>query len=914
MPHRWHGLRAAARIARRDAVRSRGRTTLVAVLVGLPVFVCVAGATLLQSGQMTWQTALRYELGTEAQAVVEYVDARVIGNSFPPQGGVDLEDLARPLDTVEARAAALRAIAPDGDELAERHLGYARLRTSDGRANTTLQAIDSRHSTALLRGNVVEGRAPAGPDEIVLTRALAERLGVSVGDVVDAAGQSPERRAPDEAMAPMRVVGVVRPWPGDGDSVTVTTDSALDPIAARLPEADVGMSWAVLGPAAVTWDDVATLNAAGFTVGTRHALTVSPPPADPALMTPREAVPAATLAIAAAAVGLGLLEVALLIGPAFAVGARRSQRQLALLAAVGGDRRTLRDVVLLGGLVTGLAAALGGALLGVLTAAGAYAFLRHQDSSAVLEWRAPWLAVVGFVALGTAIATCAAWLPARRAARVDVVAALTGRRSEARPRRRVPIIGAILVAMGGLVALWGALDTQTVALVGGVLMLQLGVVTSSGGIVSLVGRLAPRLGVAGRVALRDASRQRGRTAPAVAAVLAAVAGAMAGTAYFASLDTGEREAYTPVAADGVVLINDLGGEPGDDEPHDLDARVTRLETVTTRVLPGAPSARLQVALAPPPATAEPGVEWSEPQVVYSEGQQCPAWLHEDREEARQVVRDDPRCWGLRKTTPDLSFGASHGWSRVLVDDGAAWRVLGLPGADQAARALEAGTVVVTPFGTRADGTAELKIWDDAVSTPAVDGAELGPWTAVLSPATAQRLGLTVEWAGIAVRPDHVLTSAEEDRLVDALPASASVVVERGWSSPRGLLQPLLVGGGILLAVAATGIAVALAGAESAPDLATLAAVGASPRTRRRVAAAQAGVVAVIGSWLGVAAGVALGAVLVVASRQREFQVTTRLDVPWTLAAALALAAPAVAMAGAYALTRSRLPLTRRRPS
>ena len=49
-------------------------------------------------------------------------------------------------------------------------------------------------------------------------------------------------------------------------------------------------------------------------------------------------------------VGLAMLEICLLAGPAFAVGARRSRRQLGLVGANGGERRHIRAVVLSGGL------------------------------------------------------------------------------------------------------------------------------------------------------------------------------------------------------------------------------------------------------------------------------------------------------------------------------------------------------------------------------------------------------------------------------------------------------------------------------------------------------------------------------------------------------------------------------------
>src|SRR5690606_37630502 len=112
---------------------------------------------------------------------------------------------------------------------------------------------------------------------------------------------------------------------------------------------------------------------------------------------------------------------------------------------------------------------------------------------------------------------------------------------------------------------------------------------------------------------------------------------------------------------------------------------------------------------------------------------------------------------------------------------------------------------------------------------------------------------------------------------------------------------------------ATGISVALAAAESRPDLATLAAVGAAPRTRRRFMAAQAGVISGIGTVLGVLAGLALGWVLVMAERYRwEVPDHDRvLAVPWEAVAGVALGVPLLAMAVGYVATRSRLPVVRR---
>src|SRR6202008_2822857 len=71
-----------------------------------------------------------------------------------------------------------------------------------------------------------------------------------------------------------------------------------------------------------------------------------------------------TVALVMLIAGLGLLEVVLLAGAAFAVGARRQMRELGLVAATGGSTRHVRRVVLAQGLVLGVAGAAIGVAVG----------------------------------------------------------------------------------------------------------------------------------------------------------------------------------------------------------------------------------------------------------------------------------------------------------------------------------------------------------------------------------------------------------------------------------------------------------------------------------------------------------------------------------------------------------------------
>jgi putative ABC transport system permease protein len=134
-----------------------------------------------------------------------------------------------------------------------------------------------------------------------------------------------------------------------------------------------------------------------------------------------------------------------------------------------------------------------------------------------------------------------------------------------------------------------------------------------------------------------------------------------------------------------------------------------------------------------------------------------------------------------------------------------------------------------------------------------------------------------------------------------------------YGAPDWLATLIITGAGALLALAAAWIAAALAATESRPDLATLTAVGAVPRTRKRIVAAQAGTIAGIGAVVGVVSGYALGAAFVLFFRYRwpTPDPAWSLTFPWPWLLALLVGLPLLAVTAAWLVTRSRLVLTRR---
>lgn len=119
----------------------------------------------------------------------------------------------------------------------------------------------------------------------------------------------------------------------------------------------------------------------------------------------------------------------------------------------------------------------------------------------------------------------------------------------------------------------------------------------------------------------------------------------------------------------------------------------------------------------------------------------------------------------------------------------------------------------------------------------------------------------------------------------------------------------------VLALGATLIATGLAAADARPDLATLRAVGARPRTGRLLTMGRGAFIAALGCWLGIAGGLVPGLAVTrpLTDGVEENGAAphgTIVDVPWLLLLALAIGVPLVAACAAGAVTGGRLPARR----
>ncbi|MFJ8042964.1 FtsX-like permease family protein [Kitasatospora sp. NPDC096147] len=933
--------RVALRIARRDALRAKGRSALVIAMIALPVLGVTGADVVFRSAQLEPEQKIVRLMG-EADAVVSaYGRGMTVvqppnpnegaAADMPREGEKPTAEQQRSLDTEPAGL--LAALLPAGSRLTPLGSGESvAASTKEGMLRTSVLEADLTDPVWTGHTVLTGGRAPVAANELAASREFLKLSGLRIGDTTTLKGL--EGR-------PFTITAEVE-YPGELTfTQLVLRPGSAPPIARPDTGPFGGGKWMVRMPAGteLAWPKVLELNKYGFAV-TSKAVLLDPPPRSEVPFYQRQGtgapmIDATALAVLATVVGMALLEIVLLAGPAFAVGARRSRRQLGLLAAGGGDRKHVRAVVLGGGVVLGLAGAVVGLVLAVLLVAATRPWLEDLAGRRFGSFDLMPLDLLGIVVVGLVTGLLAAVVPAVQASRQDVVEALTGRGSVKPPNRRLAVLGLLMVAGGAALALLGAqLVDRTLAVLGGSIIAELGMVACTPMLVGQFGKLGRWLPLSPRLALRDSVRHRGRTAPAVAAVMAAVAGSVAVGIYTASSDAEHRRDYSAVLPSGAVLLSTGYGESRDKAVYALQ------QGVLEQTLP---------ELGPRGEVFQAGYKGE----LYQQGSgrlelalpkdlRCPA----DDPSARQLgeqetdaLRRDARC----KDPVGLYVNAIGG--QLLVGDATALANLTGVRDPAAAAALAAGKVIVFDAAYLKDGKAALVLTEpepEAARTPsglaqaadgtlaavrsesheiAVDAALFAPAVknagSFASPETAKRLGLVTSLAGTVWQPPTVPSSGQEQKAVAALAKTgdSNFTVERGYRGEVGLEVLALTGFAGLVALGAAGIATGLAAADSQRDLATLAAVGATGGIRRRLSGFQCGAIAAMGAVLGAICGVvpavALRKIEAMPVYPGESAREAVIVFPWAELGLTVVVLPVVAVGLAMLFTRSRLGMLRR---
>ncbi|MET3960753.1 putative ABC transport system permease protein [Marmoricola sp. OAE513] len=902
------GWRIPLRIARREALRAKGRSILMLVMIALPVMGVTAADILIQTQDVTSVESLDRRLGTEAAALVSNPG----GGGTPWEQGLDPEaggygggdsSQAKPGTKEPTLASVLATLGGErsGIELVD---GYPSVKTDKGVTSASATTIDV--SDPLARGlfRLTDGRWPKARDEVVVNRALADR-GPGLGEDVEIGKGEFDGGDVDPEFVTRKVVGIA-------ESTSYRDNPQVVGLPGSIPalEAD-DASWLV-GGGPVSWEDVKKLNALGTLVVSRSVIenpSASALAADQ-MYNPDEGLNEETVTLAVLVVVMALIEVVLLAGPAFAVGARRQARPLALLAACGGTPGQARKVVLATGLVIGAAGAVVGTVLGIAAAAGFEPLFQQHNSTRFGPFQVPSLHLLGIAAFGLVSALLAAVVPAWIASRQDVVAVLNGRRGDQKPSTRSPYVGVALLVLGIVLA---ALSTEqgssgaAIAIGLSAIFCVLGMVFVVPVVVIGLARLGQRLPLPLRFAVRDAARHRTRTTPAVAAVAATVMGVVALGIGVTSDDKRQDALYVPQLPGHAAAISS-DGYPGK-APWDEYAAVVERE---------APGVSTDPLLGVPVTSAD------------GSGQEL------------DITGSGP---------DDYLYGSysSPFPTQVLVYDGTLPSVLTeLDGFDDAVatRILDAGGAVVFPdaqprlsqvtlkvvsYDGVEDGTADAP-QDLAppvtVSARAMDLRGRAPATAIISAEVAEKLGIKPATVALVTTGPQITRAQAKDigEALKALEPGGSLYVERGYQQPSDVwvIQLVLAGLGALLMLGGTLTATFLALSDARPDLATLSAVGAAPRTRRFVAASYSLSIGLVGALLGAVVGFVPGIAATYAIAADGTSCTSQscggtaqairdhyLDVPWLLVLGVVVALPLLTAAVVGLSARSRLPMVSR---
>lgn len=896
----WNGWGTALRMARREIGQDRASIAFVWCMIALPVAVICAVQVVVASNDLSERERLGLQLA-DGQAALNFVGF---------DGGREFDGVGtlRVWDDGEGRPAA--RLAGWSESPAEQEDAVAAMAGQPALAITWSESIGANGLLVLTLGvdtsrpdaagvvQLTEGRLPARPGEVLVTPAgLANGLPASGG-----------LRLRDDADRPFEVAVV--------GAAQVTYEGVPDLIGATTPSPD-GATFLLTGDRPVTWEDAMRFADHGFQTASAH-LAANPPEwaRDPGLAEAGRAFLAALIAAAA------LLEVALVTGPAFAIGAARQRRNLALAAVNGATPAQLRRVALAQAVLLSISAALIGTVVGTAAGVGVWPLLSSDPTQLHGPLEVPVVQLVAACVLAVVAAVASALVAARGLGRLNLVATLRGSLRSAAGRRTVPRLGSVLIVGGlGLAWLVGTVVqpdasawafviwcTGAVAVVSGSLLVVPALLGS-------LGRLGERAPVASRLALRETSRQRGRSASTVAAITAG--GVVLGVIWtvMASSQAEAALEYRPDLPYGQASVTFRNWARAEQTLGRAAAIVADVDDslLTT------PTAWVQ--------GWQPEDELDEYQTLINVNPGCdPATIFQE-----ETPLD---CTGLRGG----SAGPREGILAAPADS--LDRLFEL--SDDQSQALRAGRLLVDtssgPLGASRYHASSTVVEDDEVSFVRYDD-ELAPSEVaaieqvpalVVPPeviergASRHRIGALMttdtaaarNWAlggwRLQVFSDGPISADLEARLAEALqPAGFTIEVERGWQPSVDPLVWGITGTLVLLAIVAAAMSTVLGVAELRPFLGTFAAVGADSGLSRRLASAQAWLLGLVGSVLGVAIGLAIGAPLAIASTSHLGLITPVLALPWQLAAALVIGIPPVAAGVAALSVPARPSLVRR---
>jgi putative ABC transport system permease protein len=664
---------------------------------------------------------------------------------------------------------------------------------------------------------LVAGRFPTGPGDIAITADAAATFNVHIGDPFVANGVT------------RHVVGLVE------NPLNLSDEFALVAPGQANPPAQV----TILFDASGTKVDAFRPTGSTTSIGTRSTAS-------------KNAVAAVVLAMET----IGLLFVGLVAAAGFAVMAQRRLRALGMLGALGATDGQVRLAMVANGMVVGVVGSVAGALLGLATWIALAPRFESLVNHRVGRFHLQWWAIAASMVLAVVTAVIAAWWPARSAARASIVAALSGRPSPPKPAHRFAGAGVVLLA-GGFACLAFAhrnfdrpnpvlIIAGTVATTFG--MLFVGPLFIRG--LATTGRRAP---IAMRLALRDLARYQARSAAALGAISLALAIAAISAAAAAvppaeaNLANNQLLVYLS-AGDGSAPGNGSAAisERTEAEVHSLQPRVDVLAASlhAQAVIPLTEAADAASSTVSPVSTVtDVTATMGKVRTVTHGGQR-----------GIEITDEIP----LYVATPALLtyYGISPSDIKSNTDiitgrsDLAGFAVIapssGPTPCDSSQPQCHVNGVKPTP------GLAARRGRD--LAHPTIQTVKLPTYTSapdtLLTTRALKEFGLKAVTAGWFIQTRSPLTTTEINSAQRTAAAAGITIETRQQQTTNAGLRDGATAVGLLVALGVLAMTVGLIRSETASELRTLAATGATSITRRAITGATAGALALLGAVLG----------------------------------------------------------------
>jgi putative ABC transport system permease protein len=669
-------------------------------------------------------------------------------------------------------------------------------------------------------------------------------------------------------------------YPATAGQVAVTSGLASQ---FRLTVGDAwrvgGRAWTVVGIAQNPQnllDEFALVLPGQVTKPSQTTVLFDAPGVNPASIGPNVSIPmpntnlinAQTISVTAAT--LGMLLVALVGVGGFSVLAQRRLRSIGMLGAQGATDSHVRLVVRANGVATGVVGATAGLALGMVAWLAYRPTVESSANHDIGVFQLPWLVIIVSMVLAVLATYLAASRPARAIARVPIVAALAGRPASPRKTRRWALpAGLVFLAIAFLLLGFagsgiggstgnGSQNMRLEALVLGFIAITVAVVLLSPTLLGLLAKLARPAPVAVRLALRDLARYRARSGAALAAIslslLIAVIVCIVAAARFGDV----LDYVGPNLASNQLMVNapaSAGAQfigPGHQPPSGTGA-------------PSPHSPQAKQKHSPPPSAAAQltAATAAAHEIAAVLGTSDIITLETTSANLQRAVAAG-RNWNgnIYVATPQLL--SAFGIRRTQVSPAADILTM-RPGLSTLSNMqLIYGTPPCVTSGTCPAGPG-------AGSFPCQKGYCLrnpviqevsalpsgvhGPNTVVTEHAIRQ-LGLasSVSTQGWLIQTARPLTPSQIHSAEQAAGAAGMTVETRDSIPSINEIIDVATVVGILLALGILAMSVGLVRSETASELRTLAATGASGLTRRTITAATAGALALIGAVTGVFCG------------------------------------------------------------